>query len=42
ESKIHPGIYFAGELMNIDGITGGFNFQHAWASAMAVATALRA
>ena len=30
ESKFHPGIYFAGEVLNIDGITGGFNFQSAW------------
>jgi len=30
ESKHHPGIYFAGELLNIDGVTGGFNFQAAW------------
>ncbi len=32
ESRIAPGIYFAGEILNADGITGGFNFQHAWAS----------
>jgi len=32
ESKIHPGLYFAGEVMNIDAITGGFNFQNAWTS----------
>jgi predicted Rossmann fold flavoprotein len=32
ESKIIPRIYFAGEIMNVDGITGGFNFQHAWTS----------
>jgi hypothetical protein len=30
ESKIIPGLFFAGELLNIDGITGGFNFQNAW------------
>ena len=30
ESKRHQGIYFAGELLNIDGVTGGFNFQAAW------------
>ena len=30
ESKLHKGIYFSGELLNIDGITGGFNFQAAW------------
>ena len=30
ESKICPGIYFAGEILDIDGVTGGFNFQSAW------------
>ena len=30
ESKICPGLYFAGEVLDIDGITGGFNFQAAW------------
>jgi predicted Rossmann fold flavoprotein len=30
ESKVCPGLYFAGEVMDIDGITGGFNFQAAW------------
>jgi hypothetical protein len=30
ESRICPGLYFAGELLDIDGITGGFNFQSAW------------
>jgi predicted Rossmann fold flavoprotein len=32
ESRIHPGLYFAGEIMDVDGVTGGFNFQHAWTS----------
>lgn len=32
ESKLCPGLYFAGEIMDIDGITGGFNFQNAWTS----------
>lgn len=32
ESRIRPGLYFAGELLDLDGITGGFNFQHAWTS----------
>ncbi len=27
-----PGLYFAGEVMDVDGITGGYNFQHAWTS----------
>lgn len=30
ESRLCPGLYFAGEILNIDGITGGFNFQNAW------------
>jgi predicted Rossmann fold flavoprotein len=30
ESRVVPGLYFAGELLDIDGITGGFNFQAAW------------
>jgi len=30
ESKLIPGMFFAGELLDIDGITGGFNFQAAW------------
>jgi len=30
ESRICPGLYFAGELLDIDGLTGGFNFQAAW------------
>lgn len=30
ESRIIPGLYFAGEVLDIDGITGGFNFQSAW------------
>lgn len=32
ESKKIPGLYFAGEIMDVDGVTGGFNFQHAWTS----------
>lgn len=32
QSKLLPGLYFAGEVMDVDGITGGFNFQHAWTS----------
>lgn len=30
ESLLHPKLYFAGEVLNLDGITGGFNFQAAW------------
>jgi predicted Rossmann fold flavoprotein len=32
ESRLRPGLFFAGELLDVDGITGGFNFQHAWTS----------
>lgn len=32
ESRLCDGLYFAGEILNIDGITGGYNFQHAWSS----------
>jgi len=32
QSRIVPGLYFAGEVLDIDGITGGFNFQAAWAT----------
>jgi predicted Rossmann fold flavoprotein len=40
ESRIVPGIYFAGEIMDVDGITGGFNFQHAWSSGYIAAQSL--
>lgn len=40
ESKIVPGIYFVGEVLNIDGITGGFNFQAAWTNGWLAANAL--
>ena len=30
ESKSNPGLYFAGEVLDIDAITGGYNFQAAW------------
>ncbi|KGG16582.1 MULTISPECIES: NAD(P)/FAD-dependent oxidoreductase [unclassified Prochlorococcus] len=32
ESRICKNLYFAGEILNIDGVTGGFNFQHCWTS----------
>jgi predicted flavoprotein YhiN len=32
ESRKIAGMYVAGEVMNVDGITGGYNFQHAWSS----------
>ncbi len=33
EHKTHKGLYFVGEVLNVDGITGGFNFQAAWTTA---------
>jgi len=33
QSKLCPGLFFAGEVLDIDGITGGFNFQAAWTTA---------
>jgi predicted Rossmann fold flavoprotein len=32
QSKVMPNVFFAGEILDVDGITGGFNFQHAWTS----------
>lgn len=40
ESKIIPNLYFAGEVLDIDAITGGFNFQAAWTGAWCVAQAM--
>jgi predicted flavoprotein YhiN len=42
ESRICPGLYFAGELLDIDGITGGFNFQAAWTTGWIAGQALAA
>ncbi|HEX7261134.1 MAG TPA: NAD(P)/FAD-dependent oxidoreductase [Luteolibacter sp.] len=39
-SRTTPGLYFAGECIDIDGITGGFNFQAAWTTAHIAATAI--
>lgn len=40
ESKLHNNLYFAGEILNIDAITGGFNFQNAWSGAYIAAKAI--
>ena len=40
ESKLHENLYFAGEIVNIDAITGGFNFQNAWTSGFILANSL--
>lgn len=40
QSRKQPGIFFAGEILDIDGITGGFNFQNAWTSGWIAARAI--
>jgi predicted Rossmann fold flavoprotein len=40
QSKIVPNLFFAGEVLNIDGVTGGFNFQNAWTTAWIAAQAI--
>lgn len=40
ESKLHKNLFFAGEILNIDAITGGFNFQNAWTGAFIAARAM--
>ncbi len=42
ESKLVPGLYFAGEVLDIDGITGGFNFQSAWTTGRIAGEAIAA
>jgi predicted Rossmann fold flavoprotein len=39
-SRIQPGLYFAGEVLDIDGITGGYNFQNAWTTAWIAGNAI--
>jgi predicted flavoprotein YhiN len=40
ESKLMPGLFMAGEILDVDGRIGGFNFQWAWASGHTVGEAL--
>jgi predicted Rossmann fold flavoprotein len=40
ESKLHKNLFFAGEILNIDAITGGFNFQNAWTGGFIIAEAI--
>ena len=40
QSKNHPGLYFAGEVLDIDAITGGFNLQAAWTTGYVVAQSI--
>lgn len=40
ESKIQPGLYFGGEILDVDGITGGFNLQSAWTAGYIAGTSM--
>lgn len=40
ESRVHSNLFFAGEVLNIDAVTGGFNFQNAWTGGFIVAKAI--
>ena len=42
ESRVCPGLYFAGEILDIDGLTGGFNFQAAWTTGWLAGRAMAA
>ncbi len=42
ESKLVHGLYFAGEVIDVDGVTGGFNFQNAWTNGFHAGTAIAA
>lgn len=41
ESRLQPGLHFAGEILDIDGVTGGFNFQNAWTTGFIAGTSLQ-
>jgi predicted Rossmann fold flavoprotein len=41
-SKKQPGLFFAGEILDVDGVTGGFNFQHAWTTGFIAASSIAA
>ncbi|MBP7808392.1 MAG: NAD(P)/FAD-dependent oxidoreductase [Bacteroidia bacterium] len=40
QSKLMPNLYFCGEVLDIDGITGGFNFQNAWSTSFVAAVGI--
>ena len=40
ESRLVPGLHFAGEVIDVDGITGGFNFQSSWTTGWLAGSAL--
>jgi predicted Rossmann fold flavoprotein len=41
QSRLVPGLYFGGESLNIDGLTGGFNFQACWSDGWAISESLK-
>src|SRR5690554_9565 len=41
ESKLHKNLYFAGEILNVDALTGGFNFQNAWSGGYIIAQSIK-
>jgi predicted Rossmann fold flavoprotein len=42
QSKLHANLFFVGEVLDIDGVTGGFNFQNAWTTGYIAAKAISA
>ena len=42
QSRVVPVLYFAGEVLDVDGVTGGFNFMHCWCSGFAAGTSAAA
>ena len=42
ESRLRPGLHFAGEVLDVDGVTGGFNFQAAWTTGWIAGRAMAA
>ena len=40
ESRLRPGLHFAGECLDLDGVTGGFNFQAAWTTGRIAGSAI--
>lgn len=41
ESKLHKNLFFAGEILNVDALTGGFNFQNAWSGGYIIAQSIK-
>ncbi len=41
ESRLQKNLYFAGEIIDVDGVTGGFNFQNAWTTGYIAALSIQ-